>query len=178
MAVPKAVGRRHDPAAALGSTYVPRLRGSYSAPLATLALPLPHNLSLGLCEADFATVVGMQVQNQIGGTLRANRPACARCWTALPRAASRASGGLPIGSVKRSICAMAAGGCSARAARRWPSWKQRAKSALPPPRRRGGVLRKPLGAGATGDAGARGAGRRWAGSGIWSWCWSRATRSA
>ena len=56
MAVPKAVGRRHDPAAALGSTYVPRLRGSYSAPLATLARL--SGLAIGVADRYLALAVG------------------------------------------------------------------------------------------------------------------------
>ena len=53
---------------------------------------------------------------------------------------------------------MAAGGCSARiAARRWPSWKQRAKLPTAAAPWRGAA--QAAGAGATGGAGARGAGR-------------------
>ena len=56
-------------------------------------------------------------------------PNFATCSTQPRRKVSEASGGWPIASVKRSICAMGADGASARAAaRRWPTSRPWAKS--------------------------------------------------
>ena len=111
----------------------------------------------------------MQVQ-QIGG-MRAN---LARLREPLDSTAARgveSSGGLPIGSVKRSISAMAAGGRSARVAASWPSWKQRAKlrsTAAAP--WRGAANRRCCTQPVAWRARCR---PRWAGSGTCSWCFSR-----
>ena len=86
-------------------------------------------LFAGLHEATSLPWRAWRFRIRSGAACEATSPDCERCWTGRYLGAFRASGRLPIASVKRSIFAMAAAGGSARAAaRRWPISRRQATS--------------------------------------------------